>query len=174
MGLDIRAYSRLRKDEKLTNKLNKKASHLDYEGDEFTFKPCEQGEPAQRNVKAVKGAKTYETTSEKKPLKVAYLTCSADSADPYTEYVSQLDSLGIKPQTKQQLPESLRLVDEGGMQVFLNQKQGTLTYQGSIDLGKTLNWQSDVMRQLQIIVRTLPIHEKFKKLINKLKKGGLR
>ena len=145
-----------------------------YEGDEFTFKPCEQGEPAQRNVKAVKGAKTYETSSEKKPLKVAYLTCSADSADPYTEYISQLDSLGIKPQTKQQLPESQRLVDEGGMQVYLNQKQGTLTYQGCIDLGKTLNWQSDVMRQLQIIVRTLPIHEKFKKIINKIRKGVLK
>lgn len=39
MGLDIRVYSRLRKDEKLTNKLNKKASHLDYEGDEFIMYP---------------------------------------------------------------------------------------------------------------------------------------
>lgn len=39
MGLDIRAYRRLRKDEKLTNKLNKKASHLDYEGDEFIMYP---------------------------------------------------------------------------------------------------------------------------------------
>lgn len=145
-----------------------------YEGDEFTFKPCEQGEPAQRNVRAVRGAKTYETSSEKKPLKVAYLTCSADSADPYTEYICQLDSLGIKPQTKQQLPEIQRLVDEGGMQVYLNQKQGMLTYQGCIDLSKTLNWQSDVMRQLQIIVRTLPIHEKFKKVINKIKKGNLK
>lgn len=145
-----------------------------YEGDEFTFKPCEQGEPAQRNVRAVRGAKIYETSSEKKPLKVAYLTCSADNADPYSEYISQLDSLGIRPQTKQQLPEIQRLVDEGGMQVYLNQKQGMLTYQGCIDLSKTLNWQSDVMRQLQIIVRTLPIHEKFKKVINKIKKGNLK
>ena len=145
-----------------------------YEGDEFTFKPCEQGEPAQRNVKAVKGAKTYETTSEKNPLKVAYLTCSADTADPYAEFIGQLDRLGIKPQKEQQMPESQRVVDEGGMQVYLNQKQGTLTYQGSIDLGKTQNWQSDVMRQLQIIVRTLPVHEKFKKVINKVKKGGFK
>lgn len=145
-----------------------------YEGDEFTFKPCEQGEPAQRNVKAVKGAKTYETTSEKKPLKVAYLTCPAETPDPYAEYISQLNSLGIKPQKEQQMPESQRLIDEGGMQVFLNQKQGTLTFQGCIDLSKTLNWQSDVMRQLQIIVRTLPVHEKFKKVINKIKRGGFK
>lgn len=145
-----------------------------YQGDEFTFKPSEQGEPAQRNVKAIRGAKTYETSSEKKPLKVAYLTCSADTADPFSEYIGQLNSLGIKPQKEQQMPESQRLIDEGGMQVYLNQKQGTLTFQGCIDLSKTLNWQSDVMRQLQIIVRTLPVNEKFTKVINKIKRGGLR
>ncbi len=141
-----------------------------YEGDGFTFKPSESGEPAQRNVKAVKGAKVYETTSEKSPLKVAYLTCSANSADPYAEYLSQLDKLGIKPQTKQQLPESQRLIDEVGMQVYLDPKQFTLTYQGCIDLSKCLNWQGDLMRQLQIIVRTLPVNLTFNKIINKLKR----
>ena len=45
-----------------------------YMGDEFTFTPYEQGEPAQRNVKTCKGGKVYETSSEKAPLKVAYLT----------------------------------------------------------------------------------------------------
>lgn len=29
------------------------------------------------------------------------------------------------------------------------------------------------MRQLQVIVRTLPVNEKFTKVVNKLKKGGL-
>ena len=41
-----------------------------YMGDEFTFTPYEQGEPAQRNVKTTKGGKVYETSSEKKPMKV--------------------------------------------------------------------------------------------------------
>ena len=145
-----------------------------YEGDEFTFKPCEQGEPTQRNVKSCKGGKIYETTSEKDPLKVAHLTCPANAADPYSEFTSQLERLGITPMKPMQLPDSQRLVDEGGMQVYLNQKQGMLTYQGCIDLGKTQNWQSELMRQLQIIVRTLPIHEKFKKVINKIKKGNLK
>ena len=36
-----------------------------YMGDEFTFTPYEQGEPAQRNVKTTKGGKVYETSSEK-------------------------------------------------------------------------------------------------------------
>lgn len=143
-----------------------------YEGDEFTFKPTEQGEPAQLNVKTCKGGKSFETTSEKKPLKVAHLTCPADTADPYAEYVSQLERLGIKPQTEQQLPEKQRLMAEGGMQVYLDAKAGKLTYQGQIDLGKSHNWQSELMRQLQLVVRTLPAKEKFKRIIIKIRKGG--
>ena len=142
-----------------------------YMGDEFTFTPYEQGEPAQRNVKTCKGGKVYETSSEKAPLKVAYLTCPANTADPWSEYTGQLERLGIKPQKPQQLAERQRLMDEDGMQVFLNQKQGQLIYQGSIDLTQCHNWQSEVMRQLQLIVRTLPANEKFKRVINKIKKG---
>ena len=67
-----------------------------YVGDEFTFTPYEQGEPAQRNVKTTKGGKVYETCSEKKPMKVAYLTCAADAADPWSEYTSQLKKLGAR------------------------------------------------------------------------------
>ena len=58
------------------------------------------------------------------------------------------------------------------MEVYLNAKDCQLTYQGTIDLGHTRNWQSEVMRQLQLIVRSLPAHEKFMKIINKIKKGG--
>ena len=145
-----------------------------YEGDEFTFKPTEQGEPAQRNVKSIKGAKTYETTSASKPMKVAYLTCAASAADPWGEYQSQLERLGIKPQTEQQLPVKQRLVSEGGVEVFLDDKEGVLTYQGSINLMQNRNWQSELMRQLQLMVRTLPSSEKFTKCISKIKKGGLK
>ena len=61
-----------------------------YEGDEFAFRPCEEGEPTQLNVKTCKGGKTYETTSAKKPLQVAHLSCPADAADPWHEYTTQL------------------------------------------------------------------------------------
>lgn len=142
-----------------------------YQGDEFSFKPSEQGEPTQLNVKTCKGGKTFETTSEKSPLKVAHLTCPANAADPYAEYTSQLERLGIKPLQPEQLPGNQRLVNEGGMEVYLNATQGLLTFHGSIDLSKSLNWQSEVMRQLQVIVRTLPVNEKFTKIIKKLKKG---
>lgn len=141
-----------------------------YEGDEFAFRPCEEGEPTQLNVRTTTGGKVFTTTSAKKPLQVAHLSCPADAADPWQEYIAQLLKLGIKPVKEQKLPEKQRLMDEGGMQVFLNATQGQLTYQGTIDLSKGANWQSELMRQLQLVVRTLPGCEKFKQVINKLKK----
>ena len=56
------------------------------------------------------------------------------------------------------------------MQVFLDDSEGVLTYRGRIDLRQSRNWQSDVMRQLQVIVRTLPADKTFTSVINKLKK----
>ncbi len=141
-----------------------------FEGDEFAFRPCEEGEPTQLNVRTTTGGKVFNTTSAKKPLQVAHLSCPADAADPWHEYIAQLKRLGIKPLKEQKLPEKQRLMDEGGMQVFLNATQGQLTYQGCIDLSKQRNWQSELMRQLQLVVRTLPVQEKFKQVINKLKK----
>lgn len=143
-----------------------------YLGDEFTFKPTEEGSPSQLNVKTCRGGKTFETTSEKKPQRVAHLSCAADSPDPWTEYTDKLRLLGIKPLTEQKLSQKQRLVNEGGMEIYLDAKQGHLTYQGSIDLTRNQNWQSEVMRQLQVIVRTLPACERFTKFVIKLKKGG--
>ena len=143
-----------------------------YEGDEFTFKPSEQGEPAQLNVRTCKGGKLFTTTSEKAPLQVAHLSCPADTADLYAEYVGQLERLGIKPQKERLMPVKQRLVSEGGVEVFLDDKEGVLTYQGSINLKLTRNWQPEVLRQLQVIMRTLPAEERFIKLISKIKKEG--
>lgn len=156
----------------LPTKPRKMRGWATYLGDEFSFKPTEEGTPSQLNVKTCKGGKTFETTSESKPLKVAHLTCPANAADPFAEYITQLENLGIKPHGEQQFTLKQRLVNEGGMEVFLNTKQNTLTYQGIIDLAQNRNWQSEVMRQMQVIMRTLPAHEKLTKVINKLKKGG--
>lgn len=141
-------------------------------GNEFNFQPCEQGEPTQLNVRTTTGGKTYETTSEKDPLKVAHLTCPANAADPFAEYVSQLERLGIKPRKEKKMLEKQRVVCEEGMQVFLESGQGRLTFQGCIDLHQNLNWQSELMRLMQIVMRTLPINKRFTSLIAKLKKGG--
>ncbi|MBR4565460.1 MAG: hypothetical protein IKO17_00745 [Prevotella sp.] len=145
-----------------------------YVGDEFTFTPYEQGEPTQRNVKTTKGGKVYETCSEKKPMKVAYLTCAADAADPWSEYTSQLKKLGVKPQKPQQLPDSLRVVAEQGLECWLDEEKTEMTFTGKIDLSRhSRDWQAEVLKQVQLIVRRLPASERFNKVINSIKNKSL-
>lgn len=144
-----------------------------YEGDEFAFRPCTEGEPTQLNVKTCKGGKTYETTSEKKPQRVAHLSCPADAADPWQEYTSQLKKLGIKPQSPTKQPETTRVVQEDGLQCWLDEKAQELTVQSTLSLQAHFrNWQAELLRQVQLVVRRLPASENFNKVINNLKKGG--
>lgn len=144
-----------------------------YVGDEFTFTPYEQGEPAQRNVKTTKGGKVYDTSSEKKPLKVAYLTCAADAADPWNEYTSQLKKLGVKPVKPVAQPSELRVVNEQGLECWLDELKRELSFTGTIDLSKHhRDWQAEVLRQVQLVVRRLPASDKFNRVINNIKKGG--
>lgn len=144
-----------------------------YVGDEFTFTPYEQGEPTQRNVKTTKGGKVYDTCSEKKPMKVAYLTCAADAADPWSEYTSQLKKLGVKPQKPQQQPDSLRVVKEQGLECWLDEEKNEVTFTGTIDFTRhPRDWQAEVLRQVQLVVRRLPASERFNKVINLIKTGG--
>ena len=146
-----------------------------YLGDEFTFTPYEQGEPAQRNVKTTKGGKVYETCSEKKPMKVAYLTCAADSADPWNEYTSQLKKLGIKPQKPQQQPDTLRVVNESGLECWLDETKEEMTFTGVINLGKhSRDWQAETLRLVQLVVRRLPANQHFNRVINSIKNGGTK
>ena len=143
-----------------------------YVGDEFKFTPYEQGEPTQRNVKTTKGGKVYDTCSEKKPMKVAYLTCAADAADPWSEYTSQLKKLGVKPQKPQQLPDTLRVVKEQGLECWLDEGKNEMTFTGKIDLSRhSRDWQAEVLRQVQLVVRRLPASERFNKLVSNLKSG---
>ncbi|MCR5573884.1 MAG: hypothetical protein K6F78_03575 [Bacteroidaceae bacterium] len=145
-----------------------------HEDDRIEFKPYAEGEPTQLNVRSIKGGKLYTTTSEKEPKQVAHLSIDANAADPYSEYVAQLQKLGIKPQQEQPMLQKQRLMAEGGIEVYLDAKESKLTYQGQIDLSQSKNWQSELMRQLQLVVRTLPGNETFNKVINKIKKGGFK
>ena len=143
-----------------------------HEDDRIEFKPYAEGESTQKNVRTTKGGKLFTTTSTEKPKQVAHLSCPLDTPDTWAEYTTQLLKLGIKPQREQEQKEKQRIVCEGGMQVYLDARACMLTYQASIDLAKSTNWQSEVMRQLQVIMRTLPMQENLKKLITKLQKGG--
>ena len=147
-----------------------------YKGEgEFAFRPCEEGEPTQLNVRTTTGGKVFNTTSAKKPLQVAHLSCPADAADPWQEYTSQLKKLGIKPQKPQEQPATERIVAEGTLQCWLNEETQEVTVQTTLSLGTHFrNWQAELLRQVQLIVRRLPANENFNKVINKLKKGGLK
>ncbi len=143
-----------------------------YVGDEFTFKPCAEGESTQRDVKSCKNGKLFTTTSEKKPLQVAHLSCPADSPDPWAEYTRRLIQLGVKPLKPTEQPESQRVVCEDGLECWLDEAKGQLTFTGSIDLTcHYRDWQAEVLRQVQMVVRRLPASERFNKIINKIKKG---
>lgn len=146
---------------------------LNLETNEFGFKPFEKGESTQRNVKTTKGGKVYETCSERKPKMVAYLTCDANAADPWSEYINQLKKLGVKPQKPVELPTEQRVVNEQGLECWLNEKQGKLTFTGTIDLTRhNRDWQAETLRLVQLVVRRLPACETFNKIINEVKKGG--
>ena len=48
-----------------------------------------------------------------------------------------------------------------------------MTFTGRIDLSRhSRDWQAEVLRQVQLVVRRLPASDRFNKLINNIKKGG--
>ena len=142
-----------------------------HEDDRIEFKPYAEGESTQKNVRTCKGGKLFTTTSAKTPQQVAHLTCPADAPDPYAEYLSQLKRLGVKPQKPEALPTEQRLVSESGLECWLDTAKGSLTFTGTIDLTcHSRDWQAELLRQVQLMVRRLPANERFNKLINNIKK----
>jgi hypothetical protein len=50
-----------------------------------------------------------------------------------------------------------------------------MTFRGTINLSKhSRDWQAEVLRQVQLVVRRLPASERFNKVINHIKNGGLK
>ena len=48
-----------------------------------------------------------------------------------------------------------------------------MTFTGRIDLSRhSRDWQAEVLRQVQLVVRRLPASDRFNKLINNIKKSG--
>jgi len=64
-------------------------------------------------------------------------------------------------------------VNEQGLECWLNEKQGKLTFTGAIDLTRhNRDWQAETLRLVQLVVRRMPTCDSFNKVINELKKGG--
>ena len=146
-----------------------------YSGNEFTFKPCEEGPSSQTNVKTCAGGGKRWTTVGSDPSRMITLKVKESSSDQYAELAKQFHLLtkDMKPKQPIELPTEQRVVNEDGLQCWLNVEKGQLTYTGTFNLSKHCrDWQAEVLRQVQLIVRRLPASEKFNKVINNIKYGG--
>lgn len=141
----------------------------------FDFTPFSDGPSSQTNVKNCKGGgKSWETTGSD-PSRMITLKTKMSSPDQYADVLAQFEALtkDMRPEKPVKLPDSQRVVSESGLQCWLNATRGELTFTGIIDLNKhSRDWQAEVLKQVQLVVRRLPASEKFNKVINNIKNGG--
>ena len=147
----------------------------DLETNKFGFEPFNEGPSTQTDVRnCIGGGKSWITTGTD-PSRMVSLKCKASSADPYSDLVTQFNQLtrDLKPEKPVTLPDNLRVVKENGLECWLDEQKQEMTFTGRIDLGKHhRDWQAEVLRQVQLVVRRLPASDKFNKLINNIKKSG--
>lgn len=147
----------------------------DPETNEFGFTPFNDGPSSQTNVRNCKGGgKSWETTGSD-PSRMITLKTKISSPDQYSDVLAQFETLtkDLKPKKPVKLPDSQRVVSESGLQCWLNATKGELTFSGTINLSQhPRDWQAEVLRLVQLVVRRLPASDKFNKVINNLKIGG--
>ena len=105
------------------------------------------------------------------------LKVKASSPDQYSDFVKQFEALtrDMKPKKPIELPTEQRVVNEDGLQCWLNVEKGQLTYTGTFSLSKHCrDWQAEVLRQVQLVVKRLPASERFNKVSNDIKNGGIK
>lgn len=162
--------------EKKTKKIRTRGvGIIDPSDNSFEFTPFNDGPSSQVNVKNCAGGGKRWTTIGSDPSKIISLKSKESSADQYADFVNQFNQLtkDLKPKQPVKMPESMRVVAEDGLQCWLNESKGELTFTGTINIAKhTRDWQAEVLRQVQLVVRRLPASEQFNKVINNIKNGG--
>ena len=147
----------------------------DPETKKFGFEPFNEAPSTQKDVKSCAGGGKRWTTTGSDPSKMISLKSKESSADQYADFVSQFNQLtkDLKPKQSVKMPDNLRVVSEDGLQCWLNESKGELTFTGTINIAKhSRDWQAEVLRQVQLVVRRLPASERFNKVINNIKNGG--
>ena len=143
----------------------------------FDFTPFADGPSSQTNVKTASGGAKRWTTTGADPSKMITLKSKESSADQYADFVSQFNALtkDLKPKKPVTLPDTLRVVKESDLECWLDEAKNEMTFTGTIDLSKhPRDWQAEVLRQVQLVVRRLPASERFNKVINLIKNGGTK
>ena len=147
----------------------------DPETQKFGFEPFNEAPSTQTKVKNCKGGgKSWETTGAD-PSRIISLKCKVSEADQYAELSRQFEVLtkDLKPKKPLPLPTEQRVVDEEGLQCWLDTEKRQMTFTGTIDLARhQRDWQAEVLKQVQLVVRRLPASEKFNLVINQIKKQG--
>ena len=147
----------------------------DPETQKFGFEPFNEAPSTQTNVKITSGGGKRWTTTGSDPSKMITLKSKESSPDQYADFVRQFDALtkDLKPKKPVTLPDSLRVVKEDDLECWLDEEKNEMTFTGKIDLSRhSRDWQAEVLRQVQLVVRRLPASERFNKVINLLKIGG--
>ena len=148
---------------------------FDPETQKFGFEPFNEAPSTQTNVKTCAGGGKRWTTTGSDPSKMITLKSKESSADQYAELAKQFETLtrDLKPKKPLTPPTEHRVVNEQGLQCWLDTEQQQMTFTGTIDLTRhPRDWQAEVLRQVQLVVRRLPASEKFNQVINNIKKGG--
>lgn len=162
--------------EKKTNKLKVRGTGTyDPETKRFGFEPFNEAPSTQQNVKTCAGGGKRWTTTGSDPSRMMTLKCKESSPDQYADFLRQFNALtkDLKPKKPVQMPESMRMVAEDGLQCWLDTEKGKMTFTGTVDLScHCRDWQAEVLRLVQLVVRRLPSNENFNRVIKNIKNGG--
>lgn len=148
---------------------------LDPETNEFGFKPFDEAPSTQKDVKSCAGGGKRWVTTGANPSKMITLKSKESSPDQYSDFLQQFNALtkDLKPKKPLTLPDSLRVVKENGLECWLDEEKNEITFTGTIDLSRhSRDWQAEVLRQVQLVVRRLPASDKFNRVISNIKKQG--
>lgn len=141
----------------------------------FGFTAFNEGPSSQTKVKTVVGGgKSWETTGSD-PSRMITLKTKMSSPDQYADFLRQFNALtkDMKPKKPVLMPESLRVVAEDELECWLDTEKGKMTFTGTVDLScHCRDWQAEVLRLVQLVVRRLPSNENFNRVIKNIKNEG--
>ena len=147
----------------------------DPETQKFGFEPFNEAPSTQKDIKSCSGGGKRWTTTGADPSKMITLKVKESSSDQYAELSRQFHLLtkDLKPEKPIEPPTEQRVVNEQDVECWLNSEKHEMTFTGTIRLDRhPRDWQAEVLRQVQLVVRRLPASESFNQVINNIKNGG--
>lgn len=149
----------------------------DPETQKFGFEPFNEAPSTQTNVKTCSGGGKRWVTTGADPSKMITLRSKESSPDQYSDFQKQFEALtrDLKPKKPIEPPTEQRVVNEQDVECWLNSEKHEMTFTGTIRLDRhPRDWQAEVLRQVQLVVKRLPASERFNKVINDIKNRGIK